>query len=187
MSFRKFDAEKTVEALGVLLRSHRACIASKLRLLKLLYVADRESLAETGYPIIGSKTVAMDHGPLHSAALNLINGQSISEPLFARYFELCGYMVQMHVDPGVNRLSLYEVEKLQEVCSKYCAHGDIELAHGITHQYPEWKKRYTPGTSTTIEIADILEAVGRGDTLGTVLENLEHERQLNALFGGPSQ
>lgn len=37
---------------------------SYLRMLKLLYLADRESLKETGHTITGDRVVAMEHGPV---------------------------------------------------------------------------------------------------------------------------
>ena len=64
MYFR-FSIQKTIQAVGVLLRLARGRMG-RLRLLKLLYIADRESLREFHRPIIGSRTVAMKNGPLHN-------------------------------------------------------------------------------------------------------------------------
>lgn len=58
------DVEKAIQAVGVLLR-REGKRASRLRLLKLLYIADRISLQKTGTPILGSKVVALKHGPVH--------------------------------------------------------------------------------------------------------------------------
>ena len=40
---------------------------SYMRLLKLLYLAERKSLAETGRPILGDRTIAMQQGPVMEA------------------------------------------------------------------------------------------------------------------------
>jgi uncharacterized phage-associated protein len=80
--YLRFDSQKAIQAIGVILRNHPHTWASKLRILKLLYIAERESIQETGHPIIGSRVVAMDHGPLHSRVLEMINGADISEPIF---------------------------------------------------------------------------------------------------------
>jgi len=45
-----------------------------LKLMKLLYLADRESMRRNGRPISGDRYVSMDHGPVLSQTLNLING-----------------------------------------------------------------------------------------------------------------
>ncbi|HQU43179.1 MAG TPA: Panacea domain-containing protein [Pirellulales bacterium] len=184
--FLRFDTTKTLQSIGVVLRQHHLCAASKLRIVKLLYVADRESIRETGFPILGTKTVAMDHGPLHSAVLDLINGEHVDEPCFAASFDKFGYMVQMVTDPGVDRLSRYEIEKLQEVCERYAAAGDWELAHHVTHRFPEWQNNFRPGTSTTISIESIIDAVGRGDDKASIMDDIRQELDADVAFGAKS-
>ena len=52
MHFR-FNFEKTLQAAGVLMSSDGDRM-EHMRLLKLMYIADREMLAETGSPITGT-------------------------------------------------------------------------------------------------------------------------------------
>jgi uncharacterized phage-associated protein len=47
-----------------------------VRLLKLLYIADREMMAEAGAPITGDRAVAMDHGPVLSHVYDLVKGKA---------------------------------------------------------------------------------------------------------------
>jgi len=63
----------------VLLKFEESREMDRVRLLKLLYIADRESIAQTGEPILGTKLVAMKWGPLHSKVLDLINGVGAPE------------------------------------------------------------------------------------------------------------
>lgn len=184
--FFPFDTQKTIQAIGVLLRCHRFSIASKLRILKLLYIADRESIKEAGRPMLGARAVAMDHGPLHSAALNLINGEHIDEPEFAQHFDKFGYMVQLCADPGVDRLSRYEIEKLQEVCERHGADNDWKLSHVITHSFQEWIANFQPGTSTTIPLESIIDAVGRSEDKQSIMQELESEIRADQWFEGRS-
>ena len=101
----RFDAEKAVQAAGVLLRNEGKRM-SRLRLLKLLIIADRRCLKETGRPILGSKVVAMDNGPLHSDVYDLIKGEHASEPLWSRYIAKAGKQdVVLEDEPPVGRLS----------------------------------------------------------------------------------
>jgi uncharacterized phage-associated protein len=60
-----------VQAAAVLLKEAGGKM-TRLRLLKLLYIADRESIAETFQPITGDDVVAMDHGPVLSKTYRLI-------------------------------------------------------------------------------------------------------------------
>jgi uncharacterized phage-associated protein len=184
--FLKFQAMKTLQAMGVVARQHRAHIAGKLRILKLLYIADRESIRDAGWPILGSRMVAMDHGPLHSSVLDLINGEHIDEPLFAMHFEMAGHLVAMVKDPGVDQLSRAEIEKLQEVSRRYAEISDWELAQRITHGFPEWQSCYREGTSTPIPIEEIIDAVGRSGDKESILDDLRHEYMADAAFGAKS-
>jgi hypothetical protein len=132
------------------------------------------------------KTVAMDHGPLHTAVLDLINGEHIDEPKFAAHFDLAGHMVEMVKDPGVGHLSRAEIEKLQELCHRYADVSDWELAQRITHDFPEWRRCYRAGTSTPIPMEAIIDAVGRSDDKQAILDDLRHEHNADAAFGAQS-
>ena len=81
----RFDATKAVQAAAVLARLEGKRV-SRLRLLKLLYIADRESLRQRGSPLLGSKAVAMDNGPLHSDVYDVIKGTHSASPKWSRYF-----------------------------------------------------------------------------------------------------
>ena len=83
--FLKFNTEKAIQVAGVLLREEGKSM-TRLRLLKLLLIADRQSLRETGRPILGSRIVAMDNGPLHSDVYDLIKGAHNSAPAWSAYF-----------------------------------------------------------------------------------------------------
>jgi uncharacterized phage-associated protein len=50
-----------------------------LKLMKLLYLAERTSYQKFGEPIIGDKLVSMDHGPVLSITYQHINGELRSE------------------------------------------------------------------------------------------------------------
>jgi hypothetical protein len=56
---------KTAHVLRCLLELHGDRM-EYVRLLKLLYIADREMMAEAGAPVTGDRAVAMDHGPVLS-------------------------------------------------------------------------------------------------------------------------
>ena len=59
MTFR-FDYDKALQAAGVLL-SLDGDRMERIRLLKLLYIADRELLAETGRTITGDRKETPEH------------------------------------------------------------------------------------------------------------------------------
>lgn len=51
-----------------------------LKLMKLLYLSDREAMERYGFPISGDCIVAMPHGPVLSMTLNLMDGDVESLP-----------------------------------------------------------------------------------------------------------
>jgi uncharacterized phage-associated protein len=60
----------------VLLRQDGVRCMNYMRLLKLLYIADRESLPRTGRPIVGGPVIAMERGPVLEEVFDLIRGTS---------------------------------------------------------------------------------------------------------------
>ena len=154
-----FDTMKTVQAAAVLLRQHSGRM-SRLRLIKLLYIADRESLSETLHPISGDRAVAMDHGPVLSRTYNLIKREDFESPLWDQYITQEG--PQDHgllTDPGSGKLSRYEIEKLVAVSEAHRTLSDYDIAIE-THAFEEWiKNRPARGGAKTIPLADVLAAL----------------------------
>ena len=71
----RFNFEKSLQAAGVLLQLEEGRMPY-LRLLKLLYIADRELLAESAASLTGDRAYAMKHGPVLSHVYSLIKGES---------------------------------------------------------------------------------------------------------------
>ncbi len=178
-----YSTRKIIQAAGVLLRFESTHAMDYFRLLKLLYIADRESLKETGRPIIGQTPVAMKYGPLHSEVYDLIKGQHIDEPQWAKFFQTDGYRIELKEQPGIDTLSRYEIRKLNEVSQRYANLGDWELAN-LTHDFPEWKGRVVPGTSQPIPLEDILEAVGRAEDIEEILQDAKEKAIYDRFFAG---
>jgi len=180
-----FGTRKTVEAIATIIRSADRCSPphmGAMRLLKLLYIADRESLREIGSPILGTRPVAMPLGPVHSEAYDLIRGTRWGEEVWSEFIRRDGREVVLVRDPGVLALSRYEIEKLIETVREYQDTEDFDLV-AITHQFEEWKRNYREGTSTAIPLEDIIEAVGRGDDRDEILDEARQSRELDKLFG----
>jgi uncharacterized phage-associated protein len=187
MYFR-FSTKKTIQAVGVILRLARGRIG-RLRLLKLLYIADRDSLREFHRPIIGSRTVAMKNGPLHSEVFNLIKGEHIDEPLWSEYVQRNGYEVRRRKDPGLSELSAAEVRVLTQTFEKYAAIDEWDLVE-ITHEFSEWSKNYpdkNADTSETIPFSDLIQAVGLAAEEEAILQEAQEEFDVSQMFACAAQ
>ena len=133
----------------------------RLRFLKLLYVADREALVERARPITGDKPVAMDHGPVLTQTYDLIKGTDYACPIWDRYLRSVGRDIELIDDPGVGKLTRYEINKLQEVASRFSDSDDWAVAE-FTHSFAEWiNNKPEKGSSRPIPLDDLLNATGR--------------------------
>ena len=157
----RFRFEKTLQAAACLLRLEPSRSMSYMRLLKLLYIADRESLKETGAPVTGDRVVAMKQGPVLSETYELIKGEHLRYAEWERAFKREGYRIELVEDPGIGRLCKYEIDKLNEISEKYREADEWDMVN-VTHEFPEWKKNDPGGSSMKpIPLKDILKAVGR--------------------------
>lgn len=138
-----FDTLKAAQAAAVLLREHGGQM-SRLRLVKLLYIASRESMAETLRPITGDRIAAMDHGPVPSSTFDLLNREHAEAPIWDQFIEQSGPQEHRLVrDPGVGELSKYEIGKLRKVSETRREMNDYDIALE-TQAFEEWKRNQPP-------------------------------------------
>ena len=148
-----------------------------MRLIKLLYIADRESLKETGRPITGDQIVAMERGPVLSRLYDLIKDTASDSIEWDKFIQRDNYHIRLINEPGNSELCRYEINKLQEIWDRYRGDDEYALVRK-THEFAEWKKN-DPGTSSKpIPLSDILEAVGRKDDI----EKIERDAKESAAF-----
>jgi uncharacterized phage-associated protein len=179
----RFEIDKVIQAIGVLFRSDHVNRMSYLRLLKLLYIADRESMAETGWPITRDRAVAMDNGPVLSQTYDLIMGRHVGAPLWSSFFRKAHYWLEKVSEPDVGRLSKYEITKLQQVAQRHEDRTEWDMVE-ITHEFSEWKKnKPEPNSMKPIPFEDILEAVGKKELLPSIEQEQRDTETYDAIFG----
>jgi uncharacterized phage-associated protein len=179
MNFR-FDFAKTLQAAGILLELDGSRM-ERLRLLKLLYIADRELLAETGRTLTGDRAFAMEHGPVLSRVYELMKGEAADAGEWARHLHSDGHALELLEDPGRDELNKREVEKLTELTDRYRNVDDWTLSEH-THEFPEWAENYVRGTSTVIPWRDVLVAQGKADLIEIVEAEEKTGRSLDELL-----
>ena len=147
-----------------------------MKLIKLMYIVDREALLRWGRPISTDRYVSMDHGPVLSKTLDLINaGKDPKEKgvWFKHISEPRGYVVTLVKDSPLDELSRAEEKLIREVDQKFGHKDKWELVRFL-HTLPEWKD--PNGSAIQIDYRDILEA---GDK--TEREVVAIEDELKAL------
>lgn len=172
---------KTMQAIAALLHFHGTREMSYLRLLKLLYIADRESLKDTGRPLTGDQVVAMKHGPVLSGVYNLVKGEHSSWPAWSECFRKNGYRLELLKDPGNGQLSHYELGKLREITEQHQEKSDWDLVEFV-HRFEEWKRNPPGNSAKPIPLEHILEAVGRAADTEAILQDTRDQEAFDRLF-----
>lgn len=156
----RYREDKATQAAARLLRL-RGGKMNHMKLIKLLYLIERESLTRLGVPFTHDTYVSMQHGPVLSATLDRINT--------AEYYR-GGYWDQ-HITPKRNhevalrdpdnlpndQLSPAEEQLIDEVFEKYGHIGRWDLVE-LTHRLPEWTD--PKGSAYPIHPAEILRNEG---------------------------
>ena len=184
----RFNFEKSLQAAGVLLRLEEGRMPY-LRMLKLLYIADRELLASTAMSITGDQVFAMKHGPVLSHVYSLIKGTDSRVADWDRHIRTQGYALKLVNDPGRGKLSRGEVEKLNEVSDRHRSKDHWEISD-LTHDFPEWRKHWPENAesgSYPIPWEDLLVAQHKDLEMIKIVEKEEAARNyMDDLFGSNS-
>jgi uncharacterized phage-associated protein len=159
-----------------------------LKLMKLLYLCDRHSMAKYGDTMSGDRLVSMRYGPVLSGTLELF--QSGSCPLFEEH--AWDDWIQSEPDyalslkrpiqrEDLDELSDRDIQVLESVCDAF-GHMDkwdlVEYTHTHCHEWQE--------TTSVIPITaeSIFKALGKtGEELSSLLEYYETQNQLDRLKG----
>ncbi|MFV0322537.1 MAG: Panacea domain-containing protein [Alphaproteobacteria bacterium] len=134
-----------------------------IKLIKLMYLADRESMKQYGSPISYDRMVSMPHGPVLSNTLDLINGYS--QGIWGEYIsDRANHEVSLQKDikdtQELDALSDADEKILSKIWDQFGSMGKFDLV-GYTHKQencPEWKN--PNGSSCSISYEDVYRAVG---------------------------
>lgn len=170
-----YNARKAAQVIAYLAMKSGHNALNVLKAVKLVYLADRESVAKRGWPILDEGRVSMPHGPVNSETYSHINGE--------HDLTLCGWADYLEdkenhtigVVPGVDVENLDELSDADTVCldavwDRFGGMTQWEL-RDWTHDsknIPEWED--PNGSSAPIPIERIMHMVG--------LENAEEHAEL---------
>ena len=137
----------------------------RMRLLKLLYLANRKSLKETGDPIVDDDAFAMEGGPVLTHKYDLMKGNErnqTAQAAWSAHFKVVdSIQVQMVSDPGSDHLSDYDVEALIDIARMYQDQDDYDLSR-LTHTFEEYIRCWGDGSRRSVPIPtnDLLKGIG---------------------------
>lgn len=113
-----------------------------LKLTKLIYLADRESMALTGYPITNDHFVSMPHGPVNSYTLNFVDGNIDSTDWSDLVSDRANHSVALarpFDDSDQSELSEADIDILTAVWDKFGSMDKWEIRDWTHENCPEWE------------------------------------------------
>jgi uncharacterized phage-associated protein len=136
----RFREDKATQAAALLLGWAGGSM-NYMKLIKLLYLADRKALVQWGRPITFARAVSMKHGPVLSEVLDLINegnppgtrspwNRTVSSP--------ASYEVRLNGECSPDDLSDAEESVLAEVFREYGGLDPWPLVELLHSTLPEW-------------------------------------------------
>lgn len=136
----RFNERRATEAAARFLKL-RGGRMSYLKLIKLLYLLDREALLQWGRPVTTDRYIAMDNGPVVSRIYDLIREESApgADPIWRHYISAPQeWEVTLLAEPETEELSRAEKALIEEIFTKFGSMNRWDLVR-ISHDLPEWQ------------------------------------------------
>ena len=158
-----------------------------LKLIKLLYLADREAMSSYGFPISFDSAVSMDHGPVLSRTYDLING-CVSGPDGEAWESIISDRKDHEVAlrrplarEDYDQLSEADFEILDSIWAKFGHLNKWALVKYTHENCKEWKD--PNHSSYPITESEIFRALGRGENeIPDLVDCIKAERELDRIF-----
>lgn len=184
-----FNEAKTAQA-AALVMSKCGTSLHIVKLMKLLYLADRASLQAQHATITGDRMVSMPHGPVLSTTLNVVSGSSLSKDrpwdrwVNDRSYHHVSLKTPINTRWDLDELSDFDIKIIEGVCARYGHMGEWEL-RDFTHDAkncPEWVD--PNGSSHPILFTTLFKAFGLEDAVAEELAaEQEDDAALDRMFG----
>ncbi|WP_167492289.1 Panacea domain-containing protein [Leptospira dzoumogneensis] len=154
-----------------------------IRLIKMLYFADREALKEYNFPITGDSFASLPYGPIVSKTYNNIKKNVELPSLFNDYLIREDRWIQLKKEKAIKKLSEAEIEILDEVFHKYIHYTVAQLIDYCHNSslVPEWRD---PGSSSIpIDIEDLLVFLNKTqDEIKSIKESLKEHNEITSFL-----
>ena len=178
--YPKFNEQKATEAVSLLLKMHGGKM-SRVKVLKLLYLADRKAIENWERPITHDIYYSMKEGQVLSGVLDLINSV-IQNPIWQKYIVIADNIsIKLRNKDefaGVQNLTRAEVRLIEDIYKEFGNWDRFELGK-LTKKFPEYKP--TTGRIKT-EIEEILTHIYGKEDAERIERKLEERAYLELAF-----
>ncbi len=159
----KFNEIKTTQAAALFLKKDGGKM-SYMKLIKLLYLVDRQALMLWERPLTGDTYFSMKHGPVLSNVLDIINngGDPEDNSYWYKYISQPNNNCEIKLNelPETDTLSQRELELIDELYEEFKDFDRWEMVKLCHEMLPEWED-VERNTRKLIEIDNILEKVDK--------------------------
>lgn len=171
----KFNEKKATEVAAILLEKNGGKM-NYMKLIKLMYLIDREALAEWERPLTGDSYFSLPHGPILSFVYDAITAgvERGNTSYWQKHISKRNYDVSLKSSPETEELSKREIKLINRMFTKYRTYDQWKLRDYCHKNLPEWKD--PKGSALPIHIKDILQAVEK-----TPIEIAEIEDEVSNL------
>ncbi len=177
-----FDVRKAAQVAAYFARAAGGRI-NGLKLVNIIYLADREFAARYDEPMIDDHWVSMDHGPVNSGTLNMVNGMGGPNPDWDTFIgPRVGFDVALARnlrDGDLDELSVADLEVLSAIWEKFSPMSVDEVRDYTHMNCPEWE--HPQSGSTPIPYARVFKFLGKEGAEG-LAETIESVRAMNRTF-----
>ena len=183
------DELKISQVAGYILSKERGHAMSILKLMKLLYFVDRESLLECGEPISYDNMVAMPHGMVLSNVYDLSSGsiKSINNGWDSWISDRENHKVSLKRNVNsasdFDMLSDFDIDIINRVIDRYTQYSGFELAD-MQHNpdiCPEWSDPH--GSSFSVSYEDILKKMGKSKRdISLSIKQINEHNSIQSMF-----
>ena len=156
----KYDELKATQVAGYILKNTGGTM-NYMKLVKLIYLAERTSLAMHGVPMIYDDLFSLPKGPVPSKTLNIIR-EKTSGKYFPKYIKNTKfYDVKLICDTETTELSKADVKILNQIINEYGNFDEWKL-NKVVHQLPEYTELENgAGSKKRIPIDSIAGSIPR--------------------------
>lgn len=138
---QKINYKKIIQVINFFAKKEEGKI-DKLKLLKLIWLADRYHLRKYGRSITNDQYWAMSFGPVASNTKDLINKNILDETekkYRDRYLKILGNKIESIERCNLDFFSKSDIEAMKEIYETYGKYKNSKLVD-LSHEFPEWKK-----------------------------------------------
>jgi len=183
------NIDKLIQVVGHMLSLNGGSL-NYTKLIKTIYLADKECLRRYDYTITGDTYSSCKNGPVLDKLYDLIDGHGSKEERakWCIFFRRSDYELEQIQATGDGELNDAEIETLNHIDSEY---KDKDYRYLINEKnksrlYPEWQHPSTKGAGKLKEllpIRDILRHLGKSkDEIDYVLNDMREADYRESLF-----